>query len=124
MEKLLIVDDEPDIVEVLRTYLEFEGYEVWTASNGVEALEMAANLPDAILLDAMLPQMTGWDVCAELKRRPDTLSIPVIIISARTQGEDLERGREAGAEYYITKPFDLLALRDTLEQALEAPSAV
>lgn len=119
MGRLLIVDDEPDILDVLRTLLEFEGYEVTTASNGVDALEMADQGPDAILLDAMLPQMTGWDVCAALKSNPKTVDIPVLMLSARTQKEDILRGKEVGAEYYVTKPFDISELLTVLSNALD-----
>ena len=120
MGRLLVVDDEPDIVEVLRTLLEFEGHEVQTASDGAEALRKALDRPDSILLDVMLPGMTGWDVCATLKSDPKTSDIPVIMVSARTQREDVSRGREVGAEFYITKPFDLMELVSIVNDALES----
>lgn len=123
MGRLLVVDDEPDIVEVLRTLLEFEGHEVWTAFDGAEALRRAGEGPDSILLDVMLPRMTGWEVCAALKGDPHTSAIPVIMVSARTQREDVARGREVGAEFYITKPFDLMELIRVVNDALAVSSS-
>lgn len=122
MSRLLVVDDEPDIIEVLRTLLEFEGHEVWTAVTGLEALEKARQRPDSILLDVMLPKMTGWEVCSALKSDPELFTIPIIMVSARTQREDMAMGREVGAEYYITKPFDLGELLEVINDALSRSS--
>ena len=112
-QKILVVDDEPDIVELVAFNLQAEGYEVITATNGLEALNAArADLPDLIVLDLMLPELDGLSVCEILRRLPSTAPIPVIMLTA-WKGE-LSRiiGLDTGAEDYITKPFsprDLVA---------------
>ena len=112
-QKILVVDDEPDIVELVAFNLEAEGYEVITATNGLEALNAArSSLPDLIVLDLMLPELDGLSVCEILRRLPSTAPIPVIMLTA-WKGE-LSRiiGLDTGAEDYITKPFsprDLVA---------------
>jgi DNA-binding response OmpR family regulator len=104
--KILVVDDEPDIVELVAFNLRAEGYEVVTAANGLEALNQArASLPDLIVLDLMLPEIDGLSVCEILHKLPSTAPIPVIMLTA-WKGE-LPRmiGLDTGAEDYITKPF-------------------
>lgn len=118
MARVLIVDDEPSILELLELALSGEGYEVLRAANGHEALEKAY-LADLVLLDGMLPGITGWEVCRLLKSRPETRFLPVIMVSAMAQQLDVERGRSAGADGYITKPFDLLEVLEKVSQALK-----
>ncbi len=107
--KILIVEDEPNMVAGLRDNFEYEGYQVITAGDGVEGLERAlADSPDLVVLDVMMPRMSGLDVCKQLKaRRP---SIPVIMLTARGQEVDKVVGLELGADDYVTKPFSIREL--------------
>ncbi len=107
--KILIVEDEPNMVAGLRDNFEYEGYEVITAGDGVQGLERAiADSPDLVVLDVMMPRMSGLDVCRQLKaRRP---SIPVIMLTARGQEVDKVVGLELGADDYVTKPFSIREL--------------
>lgn len=109
MTKILIVEDEPKMVAGLRDNFEFEGYEVLTAHDGVEGLDRAlATSPDLIILDVMMPKMSGLDVCRKLKlKRP---SIPIIMLTARGQEVDKVVGLELGADDYVTKPFSIREL--------------
>ncbi|HEX7959449.1 MAG TPA: response regulator transcription factor [Terriglobales bacterium] len=109
MTKILIVEDEPNMVAGLRDNFEFEGYEVLSAYNGVEGLERAlAESPDLVVLDVMMPKMSGLDVCKQLKaKRP---SIPIIMLTARGQEVDKVVGLELGADDYVTKPFSIREL--------------
>ncbi len=105
-ERLLVVDDEEDILELLRYNLERDGYSVVTALSGEEAVDRArADAPDLILLDLMLPGMNGLDVCRILSRDERTQSIPIIILTARAEEADIVAGLELGADDYISKPF-------------------
>lgn len=104
--KILVVDDEPDMVELVSFNLEAEGYEVITAANGMEALDLArASLPDLIVLDLMLPELDGLSVCEILRRLPSTAPIPVIMLTAWKSELTRIVGLDTGAEDYITKPF-------------------
>jgi two-component system, OmpR family, alkaline phosphatase synthesis response regulator PhoP len=110
-EKILVVDDEEDIVEMIKYSLVNEGYRVEYALTGEEALVKAAEQnPDLILLDLMLPGLDGLDVCRELKADPSTRQIPIIMITAKGEDADIVSGLELGAEDYITKPFSLRIL--------------
>ena len=101
--KILIVDDDPKIVELLRLYLEKDGYAVLTADGGLKALDLARQRqPDLILLDLMLPEMDGLDVCRILQTESE---MPIIMLTARTTDEDKLIGLELGADDYVTKPF-------------------
>jgi DNA-binding response OmpR family regulator len=109
MTRILIVEDEPNMVAGLRDNFEYEGYEVLTAADGVEGLERALNEgPDLVVLDVMMPRMSGLDVCKQLKaKRP---SIPIIMLTARGQEVDKVVGLELGADDYVTKPFSIREL--------------
>jgi DNA-binding response OmpR family regulator len=109
MTKILIVEDEPNMVAGLRDNFEFEGYEVLSAYDGSEGLARAlADSPDLVLLDVMMPKMSGLDVCKQLKaKRP---SIPIIMLTARGQEIDKVVGLELGADDYVTKPFSIREL--------------
>lgn len=109
MTRILIVEDEPNMVAGLRDNFEYEGYEVLTAGDGVEGLERALNeSPDLVVLDVMMPRMSGLDVCKQLKaKRP---SIPIIMLTARGQEVDKVVGLELGADDYVTKPFSIREL--------------
>ena len=102
-KKILIVDDEPQIVEICRDYLKAAGYETVTASNGSQALALARReKPDLIVLDLMMPEMDGLDVTREIRRASD---VPIIMLTARVEETDKLIGLELGADDYITKPF-------------------
>jgi len=109
MAKILIVEDEPKMVAGLRDNFEFEGYEVITAEDGVAGLSRAlSDSPDLVLLDVMMPQLSGLDVCRQLKvKRP---SLPIIMLTARGQEIDKVVGLELGADDYVTKPFSIREL--------------
>jgi DNA-binding response OmpR family regulator len=106
MKKVLIVDDEPNILMSLEYLLHKEGYEVFVARNGAEALEIInQNTPDLVILDIMMPEVDGYEVCQLIKNNPPTAHIKVIFLSARTKQEEIEKGYELGADLYLTKPF-------------------
>jgi DNA-binding response OmpR family regulator len=109
MAKILIVEDEPNMVAGLRDNFEYEGYQVITAGDGVEGLNRAlADSPDIVVLDVMMPRMSGLDVCKQLKaKRP---SVPIIMLTARGQEVDKVVGLELGADDYVTKPFSIREL--------------
>ena len=109
MAKILIIEDEPDMVLGLKDNFEFEGYEVLTASDGVAGLERArSQKPDAIILDIMLPRLSGLEVCKAL--RSEGFSAPIVMLTARGQEIDKVVGLELGADDYVTKPFSIREL--------------
>jgi len=106
--KILVVDDEADLVETIQFALELEGYNVLVASNGEEGLNIARQeKPDIILLDLMLPKLDGYKVCRLLKFDERYKSIPILMLTAKTQEKDKILGKETGADEYVTKPFDM-----------------
>ncbi len=103
-ERILIVDDEANIVELVRMYLEKEGFQVAVARDGAQALAMAADRPPALMvLDLMLPQVDGWEVCRRIRANSD---LPIIMLTARDDDIDKIVGLELGADDYLTKPFN------------------
>ena len=120
-KKILVCDDEPYILMALTDAVEMEGYDCVTAINGKEALERAREeIPDLILLDIMMPYMDGYEVCEALKADDATKGIPVIMLTAKSQQVDIERGKEVGADDYITKPFRPSTLRKKFNEVLNA----
>ena len=118
-ETILVVDDEEDILLLCRVNLEFEGYNIVTASSGVEGLDKArATHPSLVVLDVMMPTMDGWHVLEALKSDPETVHVPVVMLTARVQGEDQMRGWSGGAADYIMKPFSPVALLETIRSVL------
>lgn len=106
-KKILVVDDETQLVEMVKIRLEAAGYMVVCAYDGQEALEKAKKeKPDLIILDLMLPKMDGYKVCGLLKNDSRYGKIPIIMFTAKAQDEDMVLGRELGADAYMTKPFD------------------
>lgn len=106
--KILIIDDEIDLVETIRFPLELEGYQIMVAYNGEEGLQLARReKPDLIILDLMLPKIDGYKICRFLKFDEKYKHIPIIMLTARSQEKDRLLGKETGADEYITKPFDL-----------------
>ncbi len=123
MSKVLVVDDDPGIVKVVRAYLEQEGFQVLVAYDGRKAMQIARNdKPDLVVLDLMLPEMDGWDVCRALRKESD---VPIIMLTARVEESDKLIGLELGADDYVTKPFsprELVArVRSVLRRIQGAP---
>lgn len=118
--KILIVDDDEDILLIVQTLLTNAGYAPILARNGREGIEQAAAMqPDVILLDVTMPQMSGWEVCATLKNLPETSSIPIVMLTVKSEIKDLITGMQVGADDYITKPFTKRHLLETVERLLE-----
>ena len=116
---VLVADDDPDILALVRFRLEREGYEVLSAPDGETALDLAlARTPDLALLDVMMPRLDGYEVTRRLREHGPTTTIPIILLTARVQEPDLERGFEAGADDYVTKPFSPQALGERVQAAL------
>ncbi len=116
---VLLVEDEPAQREVLAYNLEAEGFVVQRATNGEEALMLVAeNPPDLILLDWMMPHVSGLEVCRRLKMRPETRAIPIIMLSARSEEVDKVRGLETGADDYVIKPYSIIELMARLRAQL------
>ena len=121
-ENILIVDDEEDVLELVRYNLEKEGYTVHTATCGEDALKIAlAKLPDLIVLDLMLPGINGIDVCKKLKNSTTTQNIPVIMLTAKGEETDIVTGLEIGADDYITKPFSPKVLIARIRRIMQRP---
>jgi DNA-binding response OmpR family regulator len=119
--KILIADDEPHIVTALEFLLGDHGYEVAVARNGDEALSLIdAAPPDLVLLDVMMPSRSGYEVCKVIRARPDLAATKVVMLSAKGGAADMQKGLEAGADLYITKPFSNRELLDKID-ALLAP---
>jgi len=106
MAKILIAEDERDIRDLVAFTLRFAGHEVFAASNGEEAVEMAPKVgPDLILMDVRMPRMTGYEACKIMKASPDLKDIPVVFLTARGQETEIQQGMDSGAEDYLLKPF-------------------
>ena len=117
--KVLLVDDDKFISKLLRQTFELENFEVATANNGKIALEKAPEfMPDIVVLDIMMPEMDGWEVCEQLKINPKTGAIPIIILTAKSQEKDIEKGKSLGVAHYFSKPFDTMELVRTVNQIL------
>jgi DNA-binding response OmpR family regulator len=111
MKRILVIDDLPENVFMLQDRLEHEGYEVLTAYDGSTGIEKAVlELPDLILLDVMMPDITGIEVCKTLVENSKTKNIPIILVTAKSGAEDTKEGLEAGAFDYIKKPFNRIEL--------------
>lgn len=122
-KKILIVDDDKFILEYMQINLQLDGYNVLEAFDGDEAIKKALEeIPDLILLDIMMPKVDGWEVCKALKENPATKNIPIIMVSAKTQVDDFIKGMDAGATFYIMKPFSPAQLSDAIQKALTQPA--
>lgn len=120
-KKVLIAEAEGSLLTLFRIFLESWGYQVLTASDGQEALQVIAEgKPDLVLLDIVLPRVNGLEVCRRIKQDPDTSQIAVVFVSSRKSNHDLLRGHEAGADAYITKPFKSSYLLEKLSHCLAA----
>jgi DNA-binding response OmpR family regulator len=119
VKRILIADDEPHIVTALEFLLKNNGYEVQVARNGDEALALMASAPpDLVLLDVMMPLRSGYDVCRQIRRQPELHAIKVVMLSAKGGQADIQKGLEAGADLYITKPFSNRELLDKIRTVL------
>jgi CheY-like chemotaxis protein len=118
--KILVVDDEADLVSTVQYRLRWYHYEVITAANGKEGLEKATNeKPDLILLDIRMPVMDGYEMLERLKNRPDLKDIPVIMFTAYSDARDIAKAIDFGIVDYVTKPFDFIELMEKITNALE-----
>ena len=117
--RVLVVDDDELILQILTTILDMEDFEVRTVETGEDALAaVEEELPDVVVLDVMMPGMDGLEVCTRLRAEPETKDVPVILLTARGDPEDRQRGLDAGADAYLTKPFsplELIRIIGTLE---------
>ncbi len=119
-KRILVVDDEADLVEMVKMRLEANNYEVLSAYDGQEALDKARKeKPDLIILDLMLPKIDGYKVCRMLKFDEKYKKIPIILFTARAQESDQKIGKEVGADAYVTKPFDPKVLLDKIGELLK-----
>ena len=113
--RVLVVDDDELILEILRTILDLEEFDVVTAPDGDIALQVIdREKPDVVVLDVMMPGMDGFEVCRTIKADPKTARTPVVLLTALDREEDRNAGKEAGADAFLTKPFSPLALIETL----------
>lgn len=118
-KKILAVDDEPNILLSLEFILEEEGYDVHTARDGDEALEVARTVrPDLILLDVAMPRKDGYEVCRLLREDPDLASVKVVMLTAKGQPLEKKKGAEVGADLYVTKPFGAAELLEKIRTVL------
>ncbi len=124
MKRILVIDDLPENVFLLRDRLEHEGYEVLSAYDGKSGIEKAiTEIPDLILLDVMMPDINGFDVCKTLVNDSKTSAIPIILVTAKTDVEDTKEGLDAGAYGYIKKPFNKVELLARVKSALKLSEA-
>jgi DNA-binding response OmpR family regulator len=119
-QRILIVDDDPNILKLLRLNLEMEGYDVVEAADGKEALEaVAEHAPDLVLCDVMMPQLNGLEVVTRLRKDPAHAKLPIVMLSAKAQEMDVQHGKRVGADDYVTKPFDPDDLIALVQRLLE-----
>jgi DNA-binding response OmpR family regulator len=115
--RVLVIDDEPDVLLLCRVNLEFEGFDVLEAGDGEQGIDAAVReRPDVIVLDVMMPRMDGFTVLQELGKRPETSDIPVVMLTAKAQENDQIQGWSAGVADYVTKPFSPGALIEAVAQ--------
>jgi CheY-like chemotaxis protein len=119
--RVLVVDDDDVIRQLITVNLELEGFEVFTAVDGQDALEQVRVVhPDLVTLDVMMPRMDGWQAAERLRGDPDTAGIKLVLLSARAQENDIRRGEQIGVDAYLTKPFDPDELIDTINHLIRA----
>ena len=119
---VLVIDDDPVILELLRVNFEIEGFDVVCASDGEEGFDRAHDHhPDVVISDIMMPRRDGLQLLRDLKSDPDTEDLPVILLSAKAQKAEVQQGLDLGADDYITKPFDPLELIDRLNAVVSRP---
>jgi two-component system, OmpR family, alkaline phosphatase synthesis response regulator PhoP len=119
--KVLIVDDEPNIVTALEFLLRRSGFDVRMAANGAEALEQVDSYrPDVVLMDVMMPVKSGYEVCQRMRERPDLAHVKIVMLSAKGGEAEVNKGLSLGADLYITKPFSTQELVATISSLFEA----
>ncbi|WP_317134199.1 response regulator transcription factor [Leptolyngbya sp. O-77] len=122
-KRLLLIDDDPNLILLVKDYLEFRGYEVITSENGQEALEvLQRETPDMIICDVMMPQMDGYSLVEQVRKDPRTSWIPVLFLSAKGQSQDKIKGLNTGADVYMVKPFEPEELVAQVESSLKQAS--
>ncbi|MFM2432775.1 MAG: hypothetical protein RLZZ511_3989 [Cyanobacteriota bacterium] len=122
-KKLLLIDDDPNLILLVKDYLEFRGYDVITAENGREALEiLESSTPDMIICDVMMPEMDGYSLVSTIRSEPKTSWIPVLFLSAKGQSQDRVKGLNIGADVYMVKPFEPEELVAQVESSLKQAS--
>jgi len=121
--RVLVVDDDEVIRQLIAVNLTLEGFEVFTAVDGQDCLDRVSDVkPDVITLDVMMPRLDGWVTATQLRRNPETAGIRVVLITARAQEDDRDRGRQVGADAYLTKPFDPAEMIRVVRELAGAPS--
>lgn len=124
-QKILVIEDEPQILEFLSIALSINGYEVITACDGVEGLKLALSLsPDLIISDIMMPLMDGYKLLEEIRNHPETATTPMLLLSARSDKNDIRHGMNLGADDYLTKPFDIDDLLSAIKSQLEKKHSI
>jgi len=119
LKNILVIEDVEDHLEIVKLILEQHGYNILVATTGKEGLNVTKSChPDLIILDVVLPEMNGYEVCKAIKSSPDTKDIPIIMLSVRSNPEDIESAYSAGANKYITKPFNLEDLINEVKKLL------
>lgn len=116
---MLVVDDDPQVLRLLRVNLELEGYDVASATNGQAALDsVAEKVPDLVVCDVMMPGMDGYEVVRRLRKDRATAKLPIVMLSAKAMRSEMRQGLDAGADEYVTKPFDPTELIDVVARLL------
>lgn len=119
-KRVLVVDDDPHVLQLLKVNFELEGYDVLSASNGEEALGIISSRKlDVLVCDVMMPVMDGLEVVERVRANPKTAKLPIVMVSAKAQQRDVEAGDAAGVDAYVTKPFDPQDLLDAVNGLLE-----
>ena len=119
MPKILVVDDEPDVLEIVRFRLEKDGHTVLTAADGIAGLNSAISLhPDLVILDVMMPGIDGFEVAFQMKNNPHTVNTPVIMLTAKADFSSIARGWNLDVDNYVTKPFKVDDLAETVRNVL------
>jgi len=119
-KKILVIDDEPEVIKILQIRLERDKFQVITANNGKTALQkIKLEIPDLIILDIMMPGMDGYQVCEKIKSDPSTGDIPIIMLTAKNMGEDLEMALEKKADWYVIKPYEYKYLLKKINQLIQ-----
>jgi len=122
-KKIVVVDDEPFILRSLSYVLKREGYQVFSATNGEEAVQVIRDVkPELLFLDVMMPKKSGFEVCREIKSDPDLKDVYVVLLTARGQASDKVAGMELGADEFMTKPFSPSKIVGRVKEILETPS--
>ena len=120
-KKILVVEDEESLLKLESILLTSKGYDVHGVGDGQAALDaIEKNRPDLVLLDIMLPEIDGFEVCRRIKANPETKHIPVVMLTAKKSRDDMARGEEVGADWYITKPFKSAMVIETIQRFLHS----